>query len=395
VKVVVVVGIFGDAQHVPELASSVDLVVYGTRFRTNFYEPEPPAECASRVFRPLVPTARGHQLWVYPGLFRALDEDCPDVVHVVSEAWGTLPVQVLVWARRHPETAVIVHAADRIWWHGSRAEIAAKRMLARAVLGRLQGFAGLTESVIDIARTAGLPGSVPTEAVHHNPRDPRLFRPPTDEGERADARRRLGLPVNGRGIGFLARLSPEKGPLPFLDAIRLARPRLGDAWVAMGGAGPLEKEVAERARAENVRMLGRVPFPDGAADFYRAVDVHVVPSVRTHDSEDQSPRSVIEAMMSACVVVGSDCGPIPDMVGDAGIITRQGDPGDLADGIVAGLASAADHDLRSRARRRALDHYSPEAVARSMLALWRRALDAREGVSSLPRPPASAWWRAR
>jgi len=369
-----VVGIFGDAHHLSHLASSVQLVVYGTRFRTTFYSPEVPAECPSREFRPLVPTARGQQLWVYPGMWRALEEDRPDVIHIISEPWGTLPLQVLMWAGRHPETAVVVHAADRIWWHGSAPEIAAKRLLARQVLRRLNGFAGQTSKVIELALAAGLHASVPTAVVHYNPRDPDLFQPSAGEQERLSARLKLGLPCAGPGIGFLARLSPEKGPGPFLDAVERLQDRLGEAWLAIGGLGPMEPEVRARAQALNVVFLGGVPFPELVAEFYRAVDVFVVPSVRTRESEDQSPRSVIEAMMSGCVVVGSDCGAIPAMIGDAGIVTRQGDAADLADGILAGLAAMGNDGLRLRARQRALDVYSPQAVSRLMLELWERAL---------------------
>lgn len=372
-KAVLVLGVFGDAEHVRPLADAVDLVVYATRYPAQFYAPEPPAECRSRVFRPLVPTERGHQLWVYKGMSRALDDDRPDVVHVRSEAWGTLPNQVVTWARRHPETAIVVHAADRIWWHGSSLEIAAKRVLARRVLGRIHGFAGQTTEVIDLAHTAGLHAGVPSAVVQQFSRDPDLFHPASVE-EKARARKRFGLPIDGVGIGFLGRFSAEKGPLEYLDAVSVARPSLDGAWVTMAGSGPLDDPVRAAARREDVPLIGAVPFPDGVADFYRAIDVFVAPSVPTSESEDQSPRSVIEAMMSGCVVVGSDCGAIPAMVGDAGLITRQADIDDLAKGILAGVAMSADDRQRSLARRRAVARYSPETAASQTMELWERVL---------------------
>jgi glycosyltransferase involved in cell wall biosynthesis len=106
------------------------------------------------------------------------------------------------------------------------------------------------------------------------------------------------------------------------------------------------------------------------------VDVVVTPSVRTSESEDQSPRSVIEAMMSGCVVVGSDCGAIPLMIGDAGLITRQGDIEDLADGIVAAVSRSSDAALRSLARTRAIARYSPDTAASETIGFWERAIAA-------------------
>ena len=53
---------------------------------------------------------------------------------------------------------------------------------------------------------------------------------------------------------------------------------------------------------------GRVPrasHPSEVADFFRAVDVFVAPPWRTDDWEEQSPRTVIEALMSGSLVVGT------------------------------------------------------------------------------------------
>jgi len=385
-KAVLGVGKVGDAEHVGPLADAVDLVVYAPRFPQPFSAADPTIDCRSRVFRPLIPTTRGHQLWVYPGMSRTLDQDGPDVIHVVSEAWGTLPCQAVIWARRHPTTAVVVHAADRIWWHGGAPEIAAKRWLARRVLGRLSGFAGQTAEVIDLARPAGLPDGVPTAVVQQCSRNPSIFRPASEE-ERAQARERLGLPSEGVGVGFLGRFSPEKGPMEFLDAIRVARPFFAPAWVAMGGSGPMEATVRAVAAGTEVSLLGPVPFPEGVVDFYRAMDVFVAPSVRTAESEDQSPRSVIEAMMAGCVVVGSDCGAIPAMIGDVGVVTRQGDVQDLARGIIAGIAMSADEGLRASARERAVVLYSPDTAARETLELWERAI-AHARAAPVAAPPA-------
>lgn len=373
-RVVVIEGVFGDTAYLEDLPGAVDVIAYGSNARKAYYHtPEPPTCCPSRAFAPVGPRARGHQVWIFRGLRQALELDRPDVVHVVSEAWGTLPNQVVTWARREPGTAVVVHGADRVWWHGSAPEVLAKRLLARRVLRRTDGFAAQTERVIEVARDAGLPADVPTSVVHSHPRSPDLFQPPDDEGRRA-ARRRLGLPEEGVGVGFLARLAPEKGPLEFMDAVERAGTGLGGAWIAVAGAGPLEDPIRSRATDLGARFLGPLSFPERATDFYRAVDVFAVPSRRVGEWEDQSPRSVAEAMMSGCVVVGSTCGAIPEMIGDAGVVTAEGDIGALADGLVQAVAMTADYDLRSAARRRAIERYSPAATAEQLVDIWERAL---------------------
>jgi glycosyltransferase involved in cell wall biosynthesis len=310
-------------------------------------------------------------VWVFRGLRRALEQDRPDVVHVISEAWGTLPNQVVSWGRRRTASAVVVHASDRNWWHGSRPEIAAKRVLARRVLRRVDGFAGLTDRVVEVAHTAGLDPDVPTALVNNFPRQPEVFRPAGTADQRA-ARRRLGLPEEGVGVGFLARLAPEKGPLELLDALALPG-ALDGAWAAIAGAGPLEPQVRDRAARGGVAFLGALSFPDAVVDFYRAVDVFVAPSRTLGEWEDQLPRAVVEAMMTGCVVVGSDCGAIPEMIGDSGIVTAEGDAEDLAAGLRRAVRLADDQALRQRARARAVDRYSSVATAERMIDLWERA----------------------
>lgn len=380
-KVVVIVGSFADTGHLRELAGETDTYVYGASYPGIFEKLVLPGDCTCRVFRPAIATQRGHQLWLYPGLSAALDEDQPDVIHVVSEAWGVLTAQAAQWARRNPRTAFVVHGMCRTWWHGSRTEVFAKRGLATRALSRADGFAGMTAKTIQIARTAGLSQNAPTEVIHAFPRSPELFRPPRDMAERTALRKQLALPVSGIGFAFLARFVPEKGPLLFLDAFKRAAPRLEKAWAVIAGAGPLSEAIENRARKEGVHFLGRLQFPDDVVGLHRAVDVMVVPSYSTKEVDDQSPRSAFEAMMSGRVVVGSDSGAIPEMIEGVGVVTKQRDVEGLARGMIKGAELAATGKVGPDARARAVVRYSTEAVTTAMLDLWRRARERRQVLS--------------
>ena len=89
-----------------------------------------------------------------PGIIRRMR---PDVVHVLSEPWGALPLQTLVVARRGQRSIpVCVQAADNIFVHGFRLEQVMRRRILAGVLPKLAGFVGWTSEVIDLAHRFGL-----------------------------------------------------------------------------------------------------------------------------------------------------------------------------------------------------------------------------------------------
>ena len=373
-KVALIVGVFpADLSHLEALADSVDLIVYGTQ-RTlpwHHWSPQPPRQGRARIFNPLVPTKRGQILWVYPGMRSVLDTDKPDIVHVISEPWGTLAVQATSWARRNLDTALVVHGCDRIWWHGSAVEQKVRRVLAKRTLARADGYAAETDAAVDKARASGLSPGAKTATIHTNPRNPEIFRPPASVDERNRARETVGVPQNGVGIGFMARLIPAKGPIEFLDAVERVRKITPDAWAAMAGEGPLEEEVKVRCADLGVHYLGSLPYPDRVADFYRSIDVFAVPSYTTPDWDEQSPRALIESMMSGCVVVGSRCGALPEMIGDTGFVVEEKNVDSLVTGLSKAVEAYSDEALRKAAVERVTSKYSGAAIAGQLEDLWK------------------------
>src|SRR6185312_6965852 len=71
------------------------------------------------------------------------------------------------------------------------------------------------------------PNGVDTEAFQPRPR-------PVD-----GVRKALGIPASARVVGFLGRLSPEKGPEIFLRAALVSHARLPDTHFVFVGDGPL------------------------------------------------------------------------------------------------------------------------------------------------------------
>ena len=121
-------------------------------------------------------------------------------------------------------------------------------------------------------------------------------------------------------------------------------------------------------------VLGAVPFPDGVLDLCRAVDVLAVPSYSEGEIDDQSPRAVIEGLLTGAVVVGSRSGGIPGMLDGTGVLVAERDADDLARGLLEAVAVVRDPARAATARDRSVARgravYSTTAVAERLTALW-------------------------
>src|SRR6185503_10335621 len=121
------------------------------------------------------------------------------------------------------------------------------------------------------------------------------------------AREKLGLPQNGWIIGWVGRLSGEKGPDVMLRAFRRLPP---EAQLSVVGDGPLRTSLEGEARAENlgdrVRWHGSVPDAGRLMTAFDAVAL----SSRT----EGTPMTVLEAMAAGVPVVATSVGGVPDLL---------------------------------------------------------------------------------
>ena len=82
-------------------------------------------------------------------------------------------------------------------------------------------------------------------------------------------------------------------------------------------------------------------------------------------------------MASGVPVVGSTCGAIPEVIGEAGLVFPEGDAGALADALRRMLS---DEDLRQRLSiggQARVERYSWERVAEKTYDLYQQAIGAR------------------
>lgn len=179
----------------------------------------------------------------------------------------------------------------------------------------------------------------------------------------AGLRKDLGL--NGFVIGYLGRLLKMKGLYTLLKAAS----GLGEGCqlliIGDGPEGNALKKEAERLgfgkRAIFVNSVNHQRVPE----YLNCMDILTLPSEHTANWREQFGRVLVEAMACEVPVVGSDCGEIPNVIKDGGLVFREGDSEDLKNKLKTLIA---DEGLRSKfiktARRRVLDNYTTDKIAR-------------------------------
>jgi glycosyltransferase involved in cell wall biosynthesis len=199
---------------------------------------------------------------------------------------------------------------------------------------------------------------------------PNVYEPLHPPLAREDARARLGLSPQGTVIGWVGRLSHEKGADVAIEALA----RLGDRnWTAVFiGDGPergaLERAAEQRGIAGRMRWLGVLA---GAGALFSAFDVFLLSS-RT----EGTPIVLLEAAAAGVPIVATDVGGVADLLGEAGAPgLAPCEPAALALLLAASLEQPDESRNRAERLRAALTGPAPaitwidrhEAIYRSLL----------------------------
>jgi glycogen synthase len=188
-----------------------------------------------------------------------------------------------------------------------------------------------------------------------------------------------GAPATTSGakpvFAFQGRLVPTKGIHVLLDAVAKLRSEGREFAVKMiGGGSALEslKVVAARDNS-NVNFLGHVPdeqLPAALAD----VSAMIMPSI----AGEVFGLVAAENMLRGKLVIASDLGALKEVVGDAGLVFRNGDASDLADKMKYVVENpGVVMTLGARARKRALEAFDLHTMVERHVELYLSIVGAR------------------
>ena len=169
-------------------------------------------------------------------------------------------------------------------------------------------------------------------------------------------RARFGLAANVPLVGFVGRLSWEKGPDVFVRMAHAATARHDDVQFVLVGDGPMRDEL--EGLAEELDLAGRVHFA-GMQTAMPKVFAELDVAVSSSRSEAM-PLAVMEAMSCGVPVVACKVGAVPDLVQHdvTGALADEGDHEALAARVVELLDDDAWRIAAGRAGRlRAIDRF--------------------------------------
>ncbi|QYF87496.1 glycosyltransferase family 4 protein [Brevundimonas sp. PAMC22021] len=206
--------------------------------------------------------------------------------------------------------------------------------------------------------------------------DTGVFRPAFDgEARPAD------LPPSGRLVGCFGRIRRQKGTDVFIDAMIRVLPDRPDVKAVVLGRATGEHQGfldALKARVAAAGLSDRILFPGEVGPletpaYYRALSLYVAP--QRWEGFGVTP---LEAMASGAPVVATTVGAFPKLVieGETGSLIPPGDVEAMAAAVARWLDDEAGRTAAGEAARRRVEaHFSLEAEAEGLNAVYRRLWD--------------------
>lgn len=164
-------------------------------------------------------------------------------------------------------------------------------------------------------------------------------------------------------VGYCGRFRREKGLLGLLEATANL-----DVETILLGDGPQKPELTERGKAT---FLPPRPYSE-MHEFYRDIDIFVLPSIPIPGMAEQFGFVLIEAMASGVPVIATATGSIPEVVGDDAVLIPPRDISALRDAIAELISNPERRrDLAARGRNRVVTHFRREDIADRMAEIYR------------------------
>ncbi len=294
-----------------------------------------PLARANVTVRPVVLPGRAY-LRERAQIASILGELRPDVVH--SHGYHTDVIDTGV-ARGHGiATVSTAHGFTRGSWKNLIYEY-----LDRRAFGRMDAVAAVSRLLADEIIASG----VPSDRVHVVPNAWSRIATPLP---RAAARRELGLPDDGLVVGWVGRMSYEKGLDVMIDALGL----VADLPITAVLIGDGPERATQEARTDTMRLSSPVRWPGmvrEAGRMFNALDLLILSS-RT----EGVPMVVLEAMAANVPLIATAVGGIPDVVSprEALLVPSQ-QPTAIAAAIRTVCGDQASAAVRAAAARARLD----------------------------------------
>jgi glycosyltransferase involved in cell wall biosynthesis len=312
------------------------------------------------------------QLFAYDPrpIIKALREHRPDLIDMGHEPYSVAAAQILTLCSWFAPQVPIVMQVNQNILHNYPPPF---NWFEQRAFRRVAAAFACSESVREVVRAKGFDKAVPIVPFGVNTE---AFRPRPVRSEKSDR------PLT---IGYIGRMLPGKGLNLLADALEKLKDQPWRLLVVGDGSEreKFQRQLSEAGLLDRAEFTGAVTF-SLVPEFFQKLDVMVIPTETTRRIREQFGRVIVEAMACGVPVIGSTCGAIPEVIGDAGLVFPEGDAVALASALRQILS---DENLRKRLALAGLarvEHYSWERVAEKTYALYQQVMTA--GTESIRNP---------
>lgn len=239
-----------------------------------------------------------------------------------------------------------------------------------------------SESLLEEARTLGIAASGKLTILgdgSSNGVDVARFSPGP-----SSVREEHGIPADAHVIGFVGRLTADKGVPELIEAFAaILREEPGSYLLLVGWFDAAEDalDLELRARIEGHPRIVCTGYVADTAPFYRAMDLLVLPSWR-----EGFPNVVLEAASTGLPVVATTCTGSRDAVKPeiTGLQVPPGDPAAIADAVLRILRDGKlIAKMGNAARSWAVKHFDQDRVPAETVRFYRQLLNEQADGASL------------
>ncbi|MBS1257154.1 MAG: Alpha-maltose-1-phosphate synthase [Candidatus Scalindua arabica] len=302
-----------------------------------------------------------HFHW-HPGLAKVVRQIRPDIIHIEEEHYSLVTHQAIRLAKRYSAKCLFV-SLQNIY----KVYPFPFSWIERYNLENADYAVAASEEIRDVLVRKGFSKdrlSVVPYGVDH------LIYCRTEMPEL-----RSKLRLDNYTIGFIGRLVNEKGVMDLLEAVSNLKRKVNLLFV---GDGELRNKIMIEGKrlciSEQIRIVDVIPSSQ-VPEYLNCMDCLVLPSRTTKKWKEQFGRVLIEAMACEVPVIGSDSGEIPNVIGDSGLVFREGDVNDLASKLKL-LINNIDMrvELARKGRQRVLNNFTQEKVAKETYKIYQKMM---------------------
>ena len=183
----------------------------------------------------------------------------------------------------------------------------------------------------------------------------------------------ITTPLHGRPllIGYIGRLSEEKGVRRFVESLPAVMNHRKSLRVLIGGNGPLKEEIGvflrEKKLTDQVEIAGWISH-DHLPDYLNMLHLLVIPSFT-----EGLPNIMLEAMACGTPVAATSVGAIPDSIrdGETGFIIKNNSPECISANIIRALEDPDREKIAMNAKKMVEKEFSFESTVMQ----WKKILN--------------------